>query len=283
MPQTITNQATLNFEYNGQQGQAVSNIATATLTEPLTVSKNSVEQAYRAGDTLTFAVNFINSGTAALNNVTVTDDLGAGTAAAAPFTFVSPALLFIDGVYNGPITPTQTESGLSFTIPTLAAGSNAQILYTVDTNEYTPLSGGSQIINTVTVTADGLATPVTDSNTVTVDEYANVVITKNMAPANVVDGSTITYTFTISNYGNTEATNIVLSDAFTPAPMPISVQVDGVLIPATEYSYVDGVLTLPEGGTYTLSLPPATITQDAETGAVTITPSSTVITVTGTL
>jgi hypothetical protein len=39
MAQIITNQASLNFQYNGQSGTAVSNLATAVIDDPFTVDK----------------------------------------------------------------------------------------------------------------------------------------------------------------------------------------------------------------------------------------------------
>lgn len=287
MAQIITNQASLNYQYNGQTASVLSNIATATLAEALSVEKVSVENVYRFGDELTYSVSVLNGSGSALTGVTVTDDLGTytpGTFGITPLTFVAPAILFVDGVYAGNITPAVEANRIVFTIPTLAAGSRAQILYKAAVNGNAPLALGSEITNTATVLANGITAPVSDSNTVTVDNYADVTITKTMTPSSVVDGEALTYTFVINNYGNTEATSIVLTDAFDPAPENITVQINGVTVPATDYTYVGGVLTLPAAGSATeLSLPAATITQDIATGNVIVTPSSLTVTVTGIL
>ena len=287
MAQIITNQASLNYQYNGQTASTVSNIATATLNEPLEVEKVSIEDVYRFGDEITYSVSFSNSGGAALTGVTVSDDLGrynVGASQRVPLTYVGPSILFVDGVCAGNITPTVNANGITFTIPTLASGSRAQILYKAAVNAEAPLSTGSEITNTATVLAAGITTPVSDSNTVRVDDYADVTITKSMSPSNVVDGDALTYTFVINNYGNADATNIVLTDAFDPAPESITVQVNGVTLPATDYTYEGGVLTLPSASSsYELSLPAATITQDPVSGEVRVTPSSLTVTVTGIL
>ena len=139
-------------------------------------------------------------------------------------------------------------------------------------------------IITITKDCDKAVVSIQKDNTVVVERYGEVTITKSMIPSNVVDGEPMTYTFVINNYGNTEATDIVLTDSFDPAPDNITVQVNGVVIPATDYEYVNGVLTLPTApGTTELSLPPATITQDLATGEGTIVPSSLTVTVTGTI
>ncbi len=285
MAQTITNQARLNFQYNDQTGSVLSNIATAVLLDPVAVDKNSIESTYRPGDELTFIVSFVNSSASALTNVVVTDDLGTfdfGTGSVTPLDFVESAVYYVNGIYAGTLTPDVTDDSVSFTIASVAAGANVVIVYKAQVNDSAQFTVGSEITNTVTVTADGLTAEVSASNTVTADEYADVRITKTMVPSSIVDGSLITYEFDIFNYGNTEATNIVLTDQFDPAPTNITVQINGDTIDPGLYTYVNGLLTLPTDVT-TLSLPAAEFTQNPVTGEVTVVPSSVNITVTGIL
>ena len=285
MAQIITNQASIAYKYNDQTASAVSNVATATLTEPLSVSKVSLEAVYRLGDEITYVITVTNGGAAALSGISLTDDLGGyaiGAGTATPLTYVGPAIYFVDGVFGGSITPILGADGVSFGPITVGAGSALQIVYKAAVNQYAAIGEDGQITNTATVTVGGNTAPVSDSNTITVDKYADVTITKSMTPGTVSDGDALTYTFVINNYGNAEATDIVLTDAFDPAPDNITVQVDGVTVPATDYSYVGGVLTLPgEVSTTQLTLPPATVTQDPATGEVTVTPSSLTVTVKG--
>ena len=285
MAQIITNQASIAYRYNNQSASAVSNVASAVLNDTLGVEKVSLENVYRLGDEITYVITITNDGGSALTNVSVTDDLGTytvGTQTVTPLTYTGPAILFIDGVYNGNITPTVGADGINFNVVALSAGSVAQIIYKAAVNNFAPLDTGAQVTNIVTVTANSINAPVSDSNTITVGNYADVTITKSMTPSDIVDGDVLTYTFVINNYGNTEATDIVLTDTFDPAPENITVQINGVAAPATDYSYVNGVLTLPTApGATELSLPSATITQNPTTGEVTVTPSSLTVTVTG--
>ncbi len=285
MAQIITNQASLQYQYGDTSATVLSNIATAVLEQPLSVEKTSLRDEYRAGDTPTFVLRIVNSGDAALNNVTVRDDLGtftSGTVSVTPYAFLPDAILFVDGVNNGVLTPTGGEDEIVFTIPTLPADTTALIVYEVALTEEAPLAAGESITNTVTVTADGLTDSAQDSFTAVAAEYADVTITKTMTPS-VVDGGRIVYTFDIENSGNAEAENIVLRDAFDPAPESITVAVNGTILPATEYSYTGGVLTVPGAFGTPLSLPAAQITRNPATGNVIITPSALRITVTGTL
>lgn len=289
MAQYITNQASVAYEYNGQSATTLSNVAGAMLTEPLSVEKVSLQSVYRYGEEITYSISFGNSGTTTLTNVTVTDDLGTYTLPAiatgvTPLSYVGPAILLIDGVYSGSIEPTVAPQSIVFSVPALAPGARAQILYRAQINAYAPLNETATILNTATVSAAGMNTPVSDNNVIEVDQYASITVTKSMSPAVVVDGDTLTYTFVISNYGNAPADNIVLRDAFDPAPQGITVQLDGVTQPTTAYTYVDGLLIYPAAGAAApLALPAATIVQDAATGVVTLTPSSVTVTVAGVL
>ena len=282
MAQTITNQASIRYRYGTTDATALSNIAALTLAQPLSVDKSSLESVYRAGDELTYILSVSNGGTTALNNVTLTDSLGTFTlegTSVTPLTFVPDALLYINGVNNGTITPVITADSITFTIPTLPAQAGALILYKVTPNTFAPLSAGSQITNTVTADADGITEAASDSLTVSAADYADVDIFKSMT----ADGSTITYTFDILNSGNAPAEDITLTDAFDPAPASITVSIGGTVIPAADYTYVGGVLTLPSGTGTPISLPAASITTDPVTGAVTVTPSALTVTVVGTL
>lgn len=72
---TFTNQATLS--YNG--GSTNSNIITGEIVDVLTASKTAVVDTYRTPDKITYVVSLVNTGTLALTNLTLTDNLGAYT------------------------------------------------------------------------------------------------------------------------------------------------------------------------------------------------------------
>lgn len=288
MPTQITNQATLTYNYGSSTGSAASNIATVTLQDALSVQKSTLGNTYRANDEITYVLAMSNTGTTPLTDLSITDDLGTytlpGSVSATPLTYVGPALLYINGTYNTTVTPTINANNIVFPIGSLPAGANAILLYRADTNGNAQLFPDSTITNTATFNATGLPAPITASATVTVENYASVQILKSMSPNPVSGGGTLTYTFTLYNYGNTEATGVVLSDTFNPAPTNIAVTLNGVTVPSASYTYTSGTLTLPvTGAATTITVPAATITQNDTTGAVTVSPGTTVITVTGTI
>jgi len=283
----ISNQARLTFTYGASSGSAASNIATTTLEGPLSARKRVLEDSFRAGEELTYTISISNTGATALTNVTVADDLGAytpvdGTVQVVPLTYVGPAELYTNGVFTSALTPVGSAEGVSFTVPSIPAGGNILILYLARVNDSAPIEAGSTIENTATVSAAGISEPVTASAVLAAEDYADVRILKAMSPDPVTEGSTLTYTFTIYNYGNTAAENVVLTDAFDPAPTNITVTVDGNAVPTTDYSYIDGVLTLPaESTAYELIVPAATFTRDPETGVLAVDPGVTTVVVEG--
>ena len=127
----ITNQANLTFRYGDTTGNAVSNIATATLLDPLAVEKTSVDTTYRADDRLTYVLSVQNNGSATVTGIQLVDNLGTFTlpngTSVTPLTYGDEAALYINGVYVSSITGTETLNSVTFTIPSLAPGANALI------------------------------------------------------------------------------------------------------------------------------------------------------------
>lgn len=280
---TFTNQATLS--YNGIR--VSSNIATGEMLEVLEISKTAASATYVPADELTYSVSLINTGSTPLTGITLTDDLGGytfGTAGTVyPLALVDTAVVYyVNGVLqpSPAVTagPPMTVTGIS-----IPAGGNAVIIYRANITEFAPLDTTGAVTNTVSA-GTALDTTATASETVSAASVANLDITKSMSPTVVSENDTITYTFDITNTGNTAAnTTVVLSDTFDPVLTDITVTLNGsTLTPSTQYTYdtstgefstVAGVITVPA----------ATFTQDTATGVITITPGTTTVTVTGTI
>ncbi|SFS06964.1 DUF7507 domain-containing protein [Anaeromicropila populeti] len=291
----ITNQANITFKYSANStGSAISNIATTDLQGPITASEDSYQDTYKIGSIIDFEVQATNTGAAVLSNVSISCDLGEYTFPVGAVTSVVPleyvpdsAFYYIDGIYQGSATVTSTAP-LTFELAALASGSTFTVAYKAALTEYAPLTTGSSIKNTASIIAHNIANPVTVSTTITASEFAEVSIVKSMSPNPVMDSSTITYTFTISNYGNVAATGIELTDEFSPIPTITRIAVDNIQATAvTDYTYdtATGVLNLfaINNGASEITVPAATITQDAVTGSITVVPSTLVITVVGTI
>ncbi|MBR6825535.1 MAG: hypothetical protein IKM59_03205 [Oscillospiraceae bacterium] len=279
---TFTNRATLTF--NG--GSTNSNTVTGEILEVLSATKTALSETYRVGDRVTYVVTLVNTGSVALTNLTFTDSLGA-------YVFEGETLYpltYQNAVYyqNGVLQPTPTVNPgppLTVTGITVPAGGNVTLVYEALINEFaSPLAGGT-VENTLTVTGGGLAAPITVTEEITAEEASALTIGKSVCPPVVTDNGELTYTFVIQNSGNTEAVatdNLVLTDLFDPILNPITVTYNGA--PWTEgvnYTYdptTGAFSTLPGQ----ITVPAATFEQNPD-GTWTVTPGTSVVTVTGTV
>ena len=281
----FTNQAQLSYN----NATINSNVAVGEILEVLTAAKTAVTETYSQGDTVTYAVSAVNTGSTPLNGIAVSDDLGAynfGEATLYPLSYVDgSARLYINGVLQ--TAPTVTAGPpLVISGITIPAGGNMVLIYEATVNSYAPLGDGDSIVNTATVTGGGLSTPLTVTETVTPVSAPMLSITKSISPVPVAENGIVTYTFVIRNNGNAPAdaaANVTLSDTFLPVLSDLTVLLDGVaLTPVTDYTYA-----VTEGNFATvpgvITVPAATYTQDPTTGAWSITPGVTTLTVTGTI
>lgn len=151
---SFTNVATLSYGGN----QVSSNVVTGEIREVLTVSKTAVPAAYAVGDTITYVIYVINSGTAAL-----TGDGHRTTSAATPSASgrsircaIRTARSAISQIGVLQAAPNVTWPGgrpLRFTGITVPAGGTAALVYQAEVTAYAPPTVDGVISNTVTVSA----------------------------------------------------------------------------------------------------------------------------------
>jgi uncharacterized repeat protein (TIGR01451 family) len=191
--------------------------------------------------------------------------------------------LLIDGVDSSATLSVDSSipSSLTFSFPSLPAGATANIVYRATVNDFAPLDLGSTITNTATFESDSDCADGTASANVTVAEAANVSVFKQMSPNPVVCGDLVTYTIRIYNYGNIPAENVQLTDNFDPAPTNITVSRDGTVLNATDYTYENGLLTIPATDTQNVSVPAATFVRDPDSGIVSVIPGMIEYVITG--
>lgn len=283
---TIENFATVSYTSGGVTETKVSNLAEIGLASAVTLTKSALGATYGEDSVITYILTVTNTASTPLNNISITDDLGTfvfGTNELIPLTYTSPALLLIDGQdMSTELTVDDSTTGsLAFSFPTLPAGATANIVYRATVNEFAPLELGSTIVNTATLQSDSDCAEGTASETLTVNEAANVSVFKQMSPNPVVCGDLVTYTIRIYNYGNIPAENVRLTDNFDPAPTNITVSRDGALLGSEEYTYENGLLTVPAGDNDAVTVPAATFTRDVTTGVVAVTPGMIEYVITG--
>ena len=281
----FSNQATLT--YNGNTTN--SNIAYGEILDVLTASKTSVEGIYTQNGLVTYVITLRNTGNAALNGLSVSDNLGGydfGGTTLYPLTYSDgSATLFIDGVLQpDPAVapgPPLVISGIN-----IPGGSDAVLVYQARANQYAPPTADGVITNTATITGDGLSAPVIATETVNSATTPILTISKSITPSQVVDNDRVTYTFVIQNSGNQAVVatdNAAISDVFDPILTALAVNLDGVSwTEGVQYNYIEatGLFTTVPGQ---ITVPAAIYTQDPVTGAYSVTPGITTLTVTGTI
>ena len=281
----FTNQAQLSYN----NAVINSNVAVGEILEVLSADKTAVTNTYTPGGDVTYVISTVNSGVTPVSGITVSDNLGAytfGGTTLYPLTYKDGSVrLYINGVLQA--APTVVAGPpLVFSGITLPANSNMVLVYEANVTAFAPLGEGDSIVNTATVTGNGIATPLTVSETVTPVTEPMLSITKSISPVPVAENGVVTYTFVIRNSGNAPAdaaANVTLTDTFLPILSDLTVLLDGVaLAEGTDYTYA-----ITEGDFATvpgvITVPAATYTQDPVTGIWSVTPGTTTLTVSGTI
>jgi uncharacterized repeat protein (TIGR01451 family) len=167
------------------------------------------------------------------------------------------------------IIPTSVNP-LTFVLPSpLAAGETAIITYIARVS-----SGLSETVETIVNTASISANEGSEtgavitvipspSNTIVRADFADVTLTKNVSSSQITSGEEFSYTITLSNSGNLDATGVIVTDTLPDGFNITSVtsETNGVTTTysASDYTVdpVTNTLTLPTGGILTLSVPAA--------------------------
>ena len=281
---TITNQATLT--YNGIV--ANSNIAVGELLEVLSVSKTAVRNSYARGEDVAYVITLVNSGSAALTDLTVTDDLGGyafGGGTVYPLTYAAGSIrYYVNGALQA--APEVTAGPpMRITGITVPAGGNAALVYEAEVTEYAPLGLESSVTNTVTVSGGGI-TPAQAEAVIGARSGPVLSILKSLSPNPVTENGRLTYTFTIQNSGSTALTagdDAVITDTFAPILRDLAVTFNGAAWAApADYTY-DAATGLFATAAGKLTVPAAAYAQDETTGAWTVTPGVSTLIVTGTV
>lgn len=282
---TFTNQAFLT--YNGETVN--SNVVTGEVVGVLSAEKTAVSGTYTQGDTITYVVSIINTGTTAITGLTVTDNLGAytfGSQTLVPLTYVEGSVkYYINGVLE-PAPAVTTTSPLTVVGLSVPAGGDAILIYEAQVNNYAPLGTQATIDNTATLNYPQLTTVVTATESVISEDGAQLSITKSVSPTTVNENGELVYTLVISNLGATPVIatdDAIVSDTFEPILNNISVTYNGTAWtegPNYTYDSVTGLFTTNPGE---IAVPAATYSQNPVTGEWETIPGTTVIQITGTV
>lgn len=216
--ETITNQASVSFSYEGSTTSRTnnSNIVTHVVRDEygIIVDKTSSSDSFRAGQTITYFIRVTNNGCGCLGTFEISDNLSGGVNT----TYIDgSARLFMNGAVSV-ITPTGTNP-LSFRITERLGQDNSLfIVYNALVSENIS-EEVLEITNTTNVTAYPCGCSTTeesvtgeDSHTIPRSEFAEVVITKYSNSDSLCCGDEIDYYITLTNTGTIDATDVVVTD-----------------------------------------------------------------------
>ena len=282
---TFYNQATLSF--NGST--TTSNITQGELRESLTITKTAVTDTYAPGDDVTYIISITNNSATEYSNILLSDNLGGyavGEGTVYPLEYVEGSIRrYVNGDLTAPPTVTAGPP-VSISAVEVPANGNVILVYEARVTRYASPNVDGAVTNTVTLTGDGVLTPITAQETISAAERAALTINKSISPTVVSENGTLTYTFVIQNSGNVAATTedtIIVADTFDPRLKNITVTYNGTAwTEGVNYTYSEatGLFTTATGQ---ITVPAAAYSQDAQTGAWTLTPGTAVITVKGTV
>ncbi len=280
---TFTNQATLSYAGN----VTTSNVVTGELQQTVSVAKYAVSDTYTPAEVLTYVISLVNTGTSALTDLTVTDDLGIGTTGGpAPLDYVEGSLSYYLGGARQATPVVTSVNPLTVTGITVPAGSNAFLVYQARVNEYASPATGGVITNTVVVTGAAIPAPIVAQETVTAASEAFLTISKTLNPTTVAEGDRLTYTFVIQNFGNTPVVatdDATVTDVFDPTLSGLTVTFNGAAwTEGVEYTYDEATgtfATVPSN----ILVPAATYTRNPTTGAWSVVPGVSTLVVVGTV
>lgn len=279
------NQATLSFNGN----TTTSNITQGELLNALNITKTPIADAYSRGDYITYIISITNTSSAAYTDLTLTDDLGGysvGGGTVYPLEYVNGTVRrYVNGDLTAP-PAVALQPALTITGITVPAGGNVIIAYQVRVTSFAQPTSSGAITNTASLTGAGIAEALTAQATITAAQQAALTISKSVSPSVVSANGTLTYTFVISNTGNTAATTddtIIVSDTFDPRLSDITVTYNGTAwTEGVNYTYNEttGLFQTTLGQ---IAVPAATYTQNETTGEWTITAGTATIVITGTV
>ncbi|PFI22784.1 DUF7507 domain-containing protein [Bacillus cereus] len=235
---------------------ATSNTVFTTINTATILSSKQVDKSFsRIGDTLTYTVTLTNNGNSSAQNVIFTDTMPSGT------TFIANTFS-INGISQSGANP---ANGVN--IGPITAGSTVNVSFQVNV---TSLPTENPIVNFSSTSYQLVSPPDAEtsiSNPVSTQiKEAILSMTKNESVSFAGIGQTAFYTTSISNVGNTDATNIVFTDVLPSGLtfVPNTLTVDGVLQPNANPNTGVALATLPPNEIYSIvfqvtvnSIPPS--------------------------
>ncbi|PFT99487.1 cell surface protein [Bacillus thuringiensis] len=246
----VANSATASYTFIADPNAPIvsrnvtSNTVFTTINTANILSLKQVDKSFsRIGDTLTYTVVLTNNGNSSAQNVIFTDTVPSVT------TFIANTFS-INGVPQSGADP---SNGVN--IGTITAGTTVTVSFQVTV---TSLPNQNPIVNFSSTSYQLVSPPDAEtsiSNPVSTQiNEAILSMTKNESVSFADIGQTAFYTTSLTNVGNTDATNIVFTDALPSGLtfVPNTLTVDGILQPNADPNTGVLLATLPPNEIYSI-------------------------------
>jgi uncharacterized repeat protein (TIGR01451 family) len=215
----------------GSSCSATSTVTVALVPAPILVVAKAVDKTTAdPGAKVTYTLTVHNTGNADATGVTVTDNINS---------------LLAHATYNAdasPATSSYSAGVLTWSGQAIAAGVTKTYTFSVTLASTFP-AGTTPLLNTVVVAGSNCAAESTDptcSKTTTVPAAPILVVAKAVDKTTADPGAKVTYTLTVHNTGNADATGVTVTDNINSLLAHATYNADAS--PATS-SYSAGVLT----------------------------------------
>ncbi|MCL2687184.1 MAG: hypothetical protein FWE58_01450 [Methanobrevibacter sp.] len=196
---TIVNVATASASELEEDENSTEVIVEVVPLVDLSIIKSVDKSEATTGDVLVYTITVTNHGPDTATNVVVTDR------------YDNRLSITYEGDYTYVLND---DYSITWTIGELSVDGMIEIIYHATINSY---GDGSNIINYVNVSCDENETDYTnneDDETVILNPYIDISLTKSADMDYAYSGDTITYTITVTNNGDVEVTNVVVTDIF---------------------------------------------------------------------
>ena len=195
-------------------GKSASTSPSISVIRAFTITKSASPSPVIAGQTITYTVTIVKNALAAGTNVLLTDTL--------PVTVTG-----VISSTSGGLTCSGTTT-VTCNVASLAA--NASAVLTLTGTVSAGAAHNSSLVNSASVSANGMTSAESAQATTTVQRVAALSITKTASSATVTAGNDITYTVRITNTGPSNASTILLTDTLPVTVTGVTSTTSGGLV-----------------------------------------------------
>lgn len=210
-------------------------------SSPIRLQLKTIDDGYTPKGGITYVASIVNTSFNSIRDAMLFTDLGSHDGKKT-LSLCGRGKLYVNGDFSGEIEGREEEGFAVFKILRIGTNDNINLWFKAKPTTYAGLETGSVIKNRVSLKANGLEKNGEAEVVTPVECYTDIIMFK----AQNTDQSDMVYlVYNLYNYGNTAATDTVLTDTFSPPVFITGVFVDENPVKVTDYTYINGAVRLP--------------------------------------